>query len=233
MRKRRYNRAVIIFACAVATIIVVLGLRALMVGWQVKPYREYWQKRANEPIPDKAFIYVALGDSAAQSIGASTPESGYVGLIAERVAKKTGRPVHVINLSITGAKLKGALDEQIPQLEKLSVKPDLITIDIGSNDLRMFDESQFKTDLQALAQKLPKGTVIAEISPYYKEKEIITNRLIHQEATKHELVVAPLSDLLLKNRSWRNYAGDFFHPSSDGYKIWAQAFLEVIEPRLN
>ena len=48
-------------------------------------------------------VYVALGDSAAQGIGASTSDNGYVGLVADRLRERTGNPVLGVNLSRSGA----------------------------------------------------------------------------------------------------------------------------------
>ena len=47
--------------------------------------------------------YVAIGDSAAQGIGASRPDRSYVGVLADDIHAATGRSVRVINLSISGA----------------------------------------------------------------------------------------------------------------------------------
>lgn len=62
----------------------------------VEARAEYWSVPRGEP---GELLYVALGDSAAQGIGASSPETGYVGVLAARLRASTGRSVEVVNLS--------------------------------------------------------------------------------------------------------------------------------------
>lgn len=59
-------------------------------------------------------LYVAPGDSAAQGIGASDPQRGYVGLLAKRLRDNAGRPVQIVKLSRSGARIKDVLDTQVP-----------------------------------------------------------------------------------------------------------------------
>src|SRR5438045_3830925 len=72
----------------------LIGLLSLWYG--LKTFDTYWNNRAQK---EGDFIYVALGDSAAQGVGASKPANGYVGLIATHIQESTGRTVRVINLS--------------------------------------------------------------------------------------------------------------------------------------
>ena len=48
---------------------------------------DYWSVPRGEA---GGLLYVALGDSAAQGIGASHPDRGYVGLLADRLRAATG-----------------------------------------------------------------------------------------------------------------------------------------------
>jgi acyl-CoA thioesterase I len=230
--RRNMLKPVLIVFIIIICIVAFLGIRALLVLRSVPSYKAYWENRQTSQVTENAFVYVALGDSAAQGIGASSPDKGYVGVIAARIADKTKRPVHVINLSVSGAKVRDAKNIQIPELQKLGIKPDLITIDIGSNDMRLFDSEMFSRELRDLGNDLPEGTVIAEISPYFKDKSVQANKVIHELAKDKKLVVAPLADILGKNDTWRLYAGDFFHPSNHGYQLWADGYWQVIEPKL-
>ncbi|MEO5743679.1 MAG: hypothetical protein ABIQ53_03685, partial [Terracoccus sp.] len=63
------------------------GVRLWHLRGEVARYGRYWaQPRGG----NAGILYVALGDSTAQGIGASRPERGYVGLIAERLRVATG-----------------------------------------------------------------------------------------------------------------------------------------------
>lgn len=100
----------------------------------------YWAQPRGEA---GALLYVARGDSAAQGIGASRPERGYVGLVAQRLRDTTGRPVQVVNLSRSGARIADVLERQLPELAALGRTPDLLTVAIGGNDVRAYDRATF------------------------------------------------------------------------------------------
>jgi len=92
------------------------GVKLVLLAQSVDGYRTYWAGPRGEP---GGLVYVALGDSAAQGIGASHPERGYVGLLAERIREQTGRPVQVVNLSRSGATVRDLLDTQLSPLREL------------------------------------------------------------------------------------------------------------------
>lgn len=131
---------------------IVLALSLAVPGWwgvrlwqlrrSVEQYRSYWSVPQGQP---GGTLYVALGDSTAQGIGASGPERGYVGLVAQRLAVATGRPVQVLNLSRSGARVHDVVTEQLPRLAGLS--PDLVTVAVGANDLKQYDEARFRADV--------------------------------------------------------------------------------------
>ena len=106
-RVRRPGRGVPARMCGAARLagLALLGLwaaKAARVGCSVSRYADYWAVPRGEA---GGLLYVALGDSAAQGVGASRPELGYVGLLAQRMREQTGRPVQVVNLSRSAARL--------------------------------------------------------------------------------------------------------------------------------
>src|SRR5690606_20312357 len=104
-----------------------------------------------EQVKEDDLVYVALGDSTAQAIGASKPEYGYVGLVKEYLENKTNKNVAVINISVSGAKLSDVIAEQIPKLKDLP-KADVLTIEIGANDVINFNRKKFEKDFRSIAQ---------------------------------------------------------------------------------
>jgi acyl-CoA thioesterase I len=216
----------------VLVVIVLVGLVSL--SRDVAGYREYWNRRASQPVEDNALVYVALGDSTAQSIGSSKPERGYVGLLADALEAKHNRPVHVINLSVSGAKLHDALKSQLPEMKLLV--PDVVTIEIGANDMQSFEASSFRRDMDALMQGLPSHTVVSDV-PYFgggrrrslEPNVIQANKIIHELAAKYKLRLAPLHQVTKdKNNIFVN-AIDFFHPSNQGYQNWFSAFWQILQ----
>jgi lysophospholipase L1-like esterase len=198
----------------------------------VNDYRVYWQTRSKSEGSDNAITYVALGDSAAQGIGASKPENGYVGLLEHNLGELYKRPVRVINLSVSGAKVQDAIDTQLPQIEKLKLHDSaVVTLDIGSNDMATYDHDRFASQIDYLFGHLPAQTIVADI-PYFgggiarsREPSVLdANKTLERAAKKYGLKVAPLHRITQQKDSLSGYAADFFHPSNKGYKNWLGAF---------
>lgn len=199
----------------------------------MEDYARWWEQPRGEP---GGLLYVALGDSAAQGIGASRPGRGYVGLIAQRLRDTTGRPVQVVNLSRSGARTADVVAEQLPRLAGL--EPDVVTVAVGGNDIGDDDPGRYERDVAALVEGLPAGAVIAD-TPYFmhgggqRRAEDATATIIRL-AGRTGLQVAPLHDTL-RRRGQRamatEYAADSFHPNDRGHVVWASAFWSVISQR--
>ena len=192
--------------------------------------RRYW---AQPQGPSGGLLYVALGDSAAQGVGASRPDRGYVGLLAERLACTTGRPVQVVNLSRSGATVEDLLREQLPLLQAL--RPDLVTVAIGGNDMFRADPDAFDSCAARLITALPPQTVIADV-PYFMHGhwERDARRAagsVTRLASARGLPVVALHDAL-RCEGWAamatEFAADWFHPNDRGYRVWADAFWATI-----
>jgi len=205
----------------------------------VGSFTSYWEDQIGKPAPKDALVYIALGDSAAQGVGAYTASGGYVGQFAKRLAAQQNRPVQVINLSKSGAKINDVIKDQLPQLK--DYRPDVITLDIGGNDIAVFDAIKFKAEFSDLAARLPAGTLVADV-PYFggrtqlpffgsgraERSVLIANKIIADATKGRSLVAVPVHDVT-KDRNGRriwNYAPDYFHPSNLGYKAWTDAFWD-------
>ena len=213
----------LVLTLVVAEVISLLQLRASLTS-----NAQYWQQRISQP---GELTYVALGDSAAQGIGASRPQNGYVGVIADRLAQKTGKTIRVVNLSVSGAKLQDVIDKQIPQLK--NYQPDFVTIEAGANDMVAFDAANFRTRFNILVEQLPAITVVANMPNFggrVKRVQAVNsaNDIIKQACASAHLAEADLYTATKSHESPLNYAADFFHPSNRGYKNWADAFWKIL-----
>lgn len=192
--------------------------------------RAYWSTPQGQT---GGLLYVALGDSTAQGVGASRPERGYVGLIADELRRRTGQPVLVVNLSSSGAKVADVINEQLPRLQRL--EPDLVTVAVGGNDVRSFNASAFTTQVDRLTAALPVGTVIADVPWFmhgrWERQADQAAQTVTRSATRRGLTVVPLHKAL-KAQGWTamltNFAPDWFHPDDQGYRVWAAAFWTAI-----
>ena len=151
---------------------------------------------------------------------------------------KQNRPVKVINLSVSGAKIADVSRVQIPQLKEL--KPDVITLDIGGNDIKNFDREKFEMEMKTLFDQLPKESVVAELpffggrsrlfAPQDNRNVIIANEIIGRLAAERNIIVVPLyNETKSRNQYPWTYAIDYFHPNNLGYRAWADAFWNKIK----
>jgi acyl-CoA thioesterase-1 len=187
----------------------------------------WWRTHAKEK---GELLYVAIGDSAAQGIGASAPNRGYVGILADHVRLATGKTVRVLNLSVSGATVYLAVRDQLPRLLKL--QPDIVTVAIGANDIAQWDPARFEAGIRTLFAALPSHALVADLPcfhlPHNDRKVAVADRIVREVAAEHGLTVVPLHDTTERQglRSvFTQVANDFFHPNDRGYRVWAEAFL--------
>jgi len=195
---------------------------------RIPAHHVYWRERGR--VREGSVLYVAIGDSAALGIGASSPRAGYVGIVADAIAARTGREVRVRNLSIDGATLDVVLREQLPRLAGL--QPDVVTLGIGANDVWTFDPVRFRDEYERICASLPPQTVVAELPSFsvlpVAGRARSANRIIHEVADAHGFRVAPLYQVTGVGglvHALLTAAGDLFHPNDRGHVRWADAFL--------
>lgn len=205
----------------------VWGYKLFALSGSVESYAKYWDNRAQER---GEILYVALGDSAAQGIGASQPGKGYVGLIASSLQDSTSKSVRVVNISQSGAKTGDVIDSQLSKLT--SLKPDYVTLAIGGNDIKEFDETKFRKNVSTIMAGLPPGTYVAD-APYFmhgvwEKNAAKAANIIEQAAQANGMVAVPLHHSGMK-AGWQgmflNFSADWFHPNDRGHRLWAETFL--------
>jgi lysophospholipase L1-like esterase len=175
-------------------------------------------------------LWVVLGDSTAQGIGAPTAQEGYVGQLRRALDDGSERPWRVVNLSRSGARAADVIDRQLPALASLSAPPDLVTCAIGANDVvRRTPAARLEEQLRAIMARLPERAVIATLPQgLSRERTEAANRVIREEAPAAGLVVADV--WARTGPPWRGkYASDGFHPGALGYADWAAAFAAVLD----
>lgn len=192
---------------------------------QAEPYAAAWRLANDAALAAEGPLWVAIGDSMTQGIGASAPERGWVGQLAEHLAG-SGNPHRVVNLSVTGARVQDALERQLPALGDLLTRgqvPALVTVVIGSNDvvsprLRAGLTERFTL----LLDGLPTGAVVANLPNPHREARQV-EALLRERERAGRLVVADMR--AHGPRSWRGkLAADKFHPNDAGYAAMAHVF---------
>lgn len=199
---------------------------------QMVPYAQAWQRHNRAAAGRPGPLWVALGDSLTQGIGASGYDRGWVGQLSRRL-REAGHEHRVINLAISGARVADVLDRQLPQLQRLTDTgnaPALVTLLIGSNDLfRPRYRRELPAGFEVLLQRLPAGTVVANL-PNPNATAQTLNRALHRAVAERALVLADLRQP--RTTSWRGkLAADHFHPNDRGYAGIADAFADALGQR--
>lgn len=193
-------------------------------------HSKWWRDAATAP---GELLYVAIGDSAAQGIGASAPRNSYVGVIADHLQSATGRSVRIVNLSVSGATVALAVADQLPRFADL--QPDIVTVAIGANDIAAFDPVLFEEGIRTVFAAVPDDAIVADLPYFYlpwnEKKVAVGNTILRRAAAERGLTVVPLHETM-KRQGLRGvvtqFAEDLFHPNDRGYRVWASAFLPAV-----
>jgi lysophospholipase L1-like esterase len=195
----------------------------------------WWRAQAKE---QGDLLYVALGDSSAQGIGATAPDHGYVGILARRIAARSGRSVRTVNLSVSGATAQDVVEYQLPRLAKL--RPDVVTLAIGVNDIVRWNEHGFSSAVSTILDALPEGAIVAELPYFYlprsEHRVAVAIHAIKRLADARKLRVAPLHGVTKRagvQGIFTLFSGDRFHPNDSGYELWASAFAPLVDERVD
>ncbi|GAA2044704.1 hypothetical protein GCM10009819_34700 [Agromyces tropicus] len=221
----------------------VLGIRAVWRRFRARitanslilnetlPVHSAWW-RAHAKVRGE-LLYVALGDSAAQGIGASRPDHSYVGVLARLIRDATGRSVRVVNLSVSGATVSRAVEDQLPRLAKY--RPDVMTVSIGANDIAKWDPVGFERDLRTILDAVPPHALVADLPffyfPQHERKVAVANDILRRLVDERGLTLVRLhrgTRLGGFRRMFTHFANDWFHPNDHGYRIWADAFRPAV-----
>jgi acyl-CoA thioesterase-1 len=194
----------------------------------------HWDAHNDQALAESGPLWVVLGDSTAQGLGAPSPMGGYVGQVLAGLRQRTGERWRVLNLSLSGALIR---DVQRDQLPRIPASAGLVTCGIGANDILYSTPAKVLADLRGLIGAVPGGTVVLDLPlptgiwgilgrasvPYVAR----INQTIRQAAAARGLPVAEVSAHFLP--PWAGKFGpDNFHPSQDGYRDWARALLTAI-----
>jgi acyl-CoA thioesterase-1 len=189
-------------------------------------------------------LYVALGDSTAVGVGASSG-GGY----PERLVAKL-RPsfpgLKLLNLGESGATTSDLLATQLPRA--LRARPRLVTIGIGINDVGLqIPDDAFAVNLEEIVVRLRElGPAIAianipdvALSPavsrlvpqaMYERRIELFNEHVTATAARHGLSLIDLYGLSREALPARPelFCPDGFHPSALGYDVWAERMLAPV-----
>lgn len=194
----------------------------------VEDSRAYEQSPAS---PDQTILF--LGDSTAVGTGVKDPRNSVAGRFGQLYPN-----TQIINRGVNGKKIHQLVSELDVEKE---VKPDLLIIQIGGNDILRFTPiGSVKKDLEELLKKafvLSKKVVILHSgrvgdAPFFPKtvgwlwtlKASQIRKLYIKEAKRTGVIYV---DLFGVDKEM-TYAPDGVHPNDEGYGIWFEKIQKAL-----
>lgn len=195
------------------------------------PHADFWDAWNAEAMAADGPLWVALGDSTSQGIGADDPLEAWIPQVLDRVRETTGEPWRLVNLGVTGAQFGDIVEHQLPRLRALESSerpPSLVTHLAGANNL-MAPATWPATigHVREIVGALPDHSVIARVGVSSAFNSIMARRInsvLETAATARPLHLFWPWDWPARD----GLAGDKFHPSTTGYRY----MTDLIFPRV-
>lgn len=213
--------------------------RTIGVRSQSAPYADglYGPKKRGTSIR-----FVMLGDSSAAGLGADSALDTVGARLAQGLVDAADTPVRYLNMATVGAR-SADLDDQVSRA--LLVKPQIVTIMIGANDVTHLVAHKKACDalgdaverLVAAGSEVVVGTCpdLGTIQPFLEPlrsvAKVSSSQLAKQQAVAvvkaggRSVSLGSLLGPLFGSEPQEMFASDRFHPSSMGYARAAEVLL--------
>lgn len=193
-------------------------------------------------------VYVALGDSTVEGIGASSTDAAYVGRLHARLREHYPRAV-LHNLGAGGATSADVLGGQLQRAVELG--PHLVTLSVGPNDITgRVPVEAYDRNVSAILARLREETravVVVNslpdlaVTPRFRRTpmadavgrlSIRFNETLARRVDEHGFVLVDLYHPSQAEVPARPdlVSRDGYHPSDAGYARWAELLWAGIEP---
>lgn len=201
-----------------------------LVEGQVEAYHQRWDEANEAARRQDGPLWVALGDSSTQGVGASEWENGWTHTVLARLRESTGQSWRIVNLSMSGGRFLDVADRQIPVLNTMLDEPDLVTCVIGSNDLMWrLGVRGVTADANRAVDRLPEGTLVSKLNGPGPRPKILNNIFERGASTRDHR--------LFNIWNWPSgrgaLAADRVHPSDVGYRHMAELAWDAVGPAVD
>jgi len=196
---------------------------------QTEQYHSRWDDHNEGARHDDGPLWVALGDSSTQGVGASEWHFGWTHLVIDRLRAATGEPWRLVNLAMSGGRFRDVADRQIPVLRTMLGTPDLVTCVIGSNDLMWRrGTAAIHRDADDAMARIPAGTLVSRLSgPGSRPGRL--NEIFERHAVDREF---GLFDIWNWPSGRNALAADYVHPNDLGYRYMAELAWPALAAKL-
>ena len=198
---------------------------------------------------EETLHYLVLGDSTAVGEGGSY-EQGVAVQTAEHLAQ-SGRRVELVNVSVSGARLRDVLTEQLPRANLAAT--DLVLLDVGANDVTHLTRSaSIARDYERIVTALLRGNCRMKVvvtgspdmstppriprllRPWAGSRTRSLNRIAREVVQRHALTFAPIAERTgpLFASDPTLFSADRFHPNDRGYATWIPVLNEALDQAL-
>ena len=196
-----------------------------------EPHAAFWDEWNQAALQEDGPLWIALGDSSTQGIGAPDPNDSWVPIILQRLRSETREPWRVINFSITGGQFSDVLEHELPRVDQLITAghvPALSTIIIGANNTMSIKSwPKANDELEQIMWALPEPSVVARVGVSSPASPLMARRFTNT------------IERISQEREFENFwpwdwpsrdgmAEDKFHPNPQGYRYMADLIWEPI-----
>ncbi|PKQ15720.1 MAG: hypothetical protein CVT67_08360 [Actinobacteria bacterium HGW-Actinobacteria-7] len=192
---------------------------------------------------------MAIGDSITVGHGDAVPElecRSWADLVAEALVS-VDSVLEYRNIAVCGTTTSDVLRDQIPIV--VEARPGLVSVTIGGNDARAVDWTalRFEREYTELAQAVTdagaqlitfaypdirsaieaSGVEIRESWRLYFGRISAVNAVIREVSARFGACLLDFEDFAVASER-QNLSADFTHPNARGYRLAAQAALEIL-----
>ncbi|MET3728538.1 lysophospholipase L1-like esterase [Fictibacillus halophilus] len=204
-------------------------------------YLEYLKKS-----PESSFNHLVLGDSVAE--GRGSEEGGFASKVNENLQSLTGKTFILENQGVSGFTSQGLLNQlDIPAVQQSVEKADIISINIGGNDLvqiakkqgplkaiQSYDDikSEYQQNLNDIFENIRENNpnaiivlnelynVVNAEQKYYPASEKLLNDwnlIAYETALSHKPALVIPVSDALQTEDMDKWLYDSIHPNEEGY----------------
>ncbi len=189
---------------------------------------------------------LGLGDSTIAGVGVDNPMNGLTAQFAKELYRYTGRGLTWDSIGQRGITAEELLEDYLPEIDQTE-PPDVVLVSIGANDAKnMVSPRRPATAIDIVVDRLhtdfPSASIIVSSLPAFHLFRSLPQPLRSVMAGNGQAIERRVRPRI-EQRDYAMmltppphypahfFAEDGFHPSAEGYAIWAEFAVEDVASR--